>query len=398
MKKSICLILAITATIANASCIAGDNDGVLKAGMTEAEAERTRMEVISEWKKAQLQNLEPNLQNLFVTDGEGNRMKFLVSEYGQEPEGGHSLWISLHGGGGTTAAANDSQWQNQQIMYRRADPAQPAEGYYISPRSIADVWNMWFLNENDCLFEQIITTMIVTKGVNPDKVYLMGYSAGGDGVWRMAPRMADHWAASAMMAGHPGGVNLVNVRNMPFTLWVGGDDSAYDRNTEVPKKAAELDELQREDPEGYIHECHVLEGKPHWMDLEDAAAFDWMSRYVRNPYPKKVVWRQENEENMALRPSFYWIKVNREEMKNGNVVIAEIKGNTIHVEESDYHTLTFYLNDKMVNLDSEVTVVYGGKQLFKGMVDRNEETLVKTLAERGDPSYAFYSSITVFLE
>lgn len=398
MKKSICLILAITATIANASCIAGDNDGVLKTGMTETEAERTRMEVISEWKKAQLQNLEPNLQNLFVTDGEGNRMKFLVSEYGQEPEGGHSLWISLHGGGGTTAAANDSQWQNQQIMYRKANPAQPAEGYYISPRSIADVWNMWFLSENDCLFEQIITTMIVTKGVNPDKVYLMGYSAGGDGVWRMAPRMADHWAAAAMMAGHPGGVNLSNVRNMPFTLWVGGDDSAYDRNTEVPKKAAELDDLRKEDPEGYIHECHVLEGKPHWMGLEDAASFDWMKQFERNPYPRKVVWRQENEESMALRPCFYWIKVDREEMKYGNVVIAQIKGNTIHIEKSDYRTLTFYLNDRMVDLDSEVTVVYGERQLFKGMVDRNKETLVESLAERGDPSYAFYSSITVSLE
>ncbi len=395
MKKSVCLILAIAATMVNASCSA--NDRVVKAGLTESEAEQARMEVISEWKRVQMQNLEPNLQNLSVTDREGNRMKFLVSEYGREPEGGHSLWISLHGGGGTTAAANDSQWQNQQIMYRRADPAQPAEGYYISPRSIADVWNMWFLNENDYLFEQIITTMIVTKGVNPDKVYLMGYSAGGDGVWRMAPRMADHWAAAAMMAGHPGGVNLLNVRNMPFTLWVGGDDSAYDRNTEVPKKAAELDDLRKEDPEGYIHECHVLEGKPHWMDLEDAAAFDWMRQFERNPYPGKVVWRQEDEENMALRTCFYWIKVNREEMKNGNVVIAQIKGNTIHIEKSDYRTLTFYLNDKMVDLDSEVTVVYGEKQLFKGMVDRNRETLVESLAERNDPSYAFYSSITVSL-
>jgi dienelactone hydrolase len=27
--------------------------------------------------------------------------------------------------------------------------------------------------------------------VNPNKVYVMGYSAGGDGVWRLAPRMAD---------------------------------------------------------------------------------------------------------------------------------------------------------------------------------------------------------------
>ena len=293
---------------------------------------------------------------------------------------------------------NDSQWSNQQKMYRNATPAQPVEGYYIAPRSIADVWNMWFLKENDCLFEQIITTMIVTKGINPDRVYLMGYSAGGDGVWRMAPRMADHWAAAAMMAGHPGEVNLLNVRNMPFTLWVGGNDSDYNRNKEVPQKALELDELRREDSEGYIHDCHVLEGKPHWMKLEDAAAFTWMNQYTRNPYPEKVVWRQENEESKALRSCFYWIAINQDEMKNGNQVIAEIKGNTIYIEKSDYSTLTFYLNDKMLNLDGEVTVFYGNRQLFKGMVDRNEETLIKTLSERNDPSYAFYSSVTVSLK
>lgn len=134
------------------------------------------------------------------------------------------------------------------------------------------------------------------------------------------------------------------------------------------------------------------------MNLEDAAAFTWMRQYTRNPYPRKVVWRQENEESMALRPSFYWIKINKKEMKNGNVVIAEIKGNTIYIEESGYRSLTFYLNDKMVDLDSEVTVVSGGKELYKGMVDRNEETIIETLSERNDPSYAFYSSITVSLQ
>lgn len=419
MKKTICLILAITATMTGtsvlksgsatvwassvdggkkASCSIKVSEKALKTNMTEAEAEETRLKLISGWKDAQMKFRESNFKNLFVTDPKGNKMDFLVDEYGNEPEGGHSLWISLHGGGGTTAAANDSQWKNQQKMYRKSLPAQPEEGYYISPRSIEDVWNMWFLIENDYLFEQIISTMIVTKGINPDKVYLMGYSAGGDGVWRMAPRMADHWAASAMMAGHPGEVNLVNVRNMPFTLWVGGNDSDYNRNTEVPRKAAELDKLQKEDPEGYIHDCHVLEGKPHWMNLEDAAAFTWMRQYTRNPYPRKVVWRQENEESMALRPSFYWIKINKEEMINGYVVIAEIKGNTIYIEESDYRSLTFYLNDKMVDLDSEVTVIYGGKELFKGMVGRNEETIIETLSERNDPSYAFYSSITVSLQ
>jgi poly(3-hydroxybutyrate) depolymerase len=50
--------------------------------------------------------------------------------------------------------------------------------------------------------------MSLFRGVNPDKVYLLGYPAGGDGVWQLAPRMADRFAAAAMMAGHPNGASL----------------------------------------------------------------------------------------------------------------------------------------------------------------------------------------------
>ena len=157
MKKTICLILAITATMTGtsvlksgsatvwassvdggkkASCSIKVSEKALKTNMTEAEAEETRLKLISGWKDAQMKFRESNFKNLFVTDPKGNKMDFLVDEYGNEPEGGHSLWISLHGGGGTTAAANDSQWKNQQKMYRKSLPAQPEEGYYISPRSI----------------------------------------------------------------------------------------------------------------------------------------------------------------------------------------------------------------------------------------------------------------------
>ena len=37
--------------------------------------------------------------------------------YGEEPAGGRSLYISLHGGGGTTAEMNDGQWENQKKLY-----------------------------------------------------------------------------------------------------------------------------------------------------------------------------------------------------------------------------------------------------------------------------------------
>lgn len=400
MKHLIITLLILLPLFSNACGKSAGNETKpepQQTSLSREEAESIRLKVISDWKESVSDDMQKNLSNLRVTDGKGHTMKFLVDVYGNEPVGGHSLWISLHGGGGTTKDVNDGQWRNQQVMYRRANPPQPTEGYYVSPRAIEDVWNMWFLKENDFLFEQIIRTMVVVNGVNPDKVYLLGYSAGGDGLWRMAPRMADHWAAASMMAGHPGSTRFENIRNMPFMMWVGADDTAYDRNTLVPATSEKIDALQASDPQGYIHECHVLAGKPHWMDLEDAAAFPWMAEYKRNPYPTRIVWRQEAEEEKVLRPSFYWLKPAEEELAGGKTVIAEIKGNTIVLEQCDYKTLTIYLNDSMLNLDSDVTVKYKDKEVFKGPVPRYESTLRETMLDRGDPSYVFCSEITVKL-
>lgn len=55
-------------------------------------------------------------------------------------------------------------------------------------------------------------------------------SAGGDGVYQIAPRRADRWAAANMAAGHPDKVSLVNLYHVPFAIQVGEVDIAYVRN------------------------------------------------------------------------------------------------------------------------------------------------------------------------
>lgn len=400
-------------------------------GLTKAEAEQARLQVIAEWKASEtkrLQDLVAKQQGTvtgtdsfkgitrtyyYVTDVDNHKMRYFMDTYGAEPEGGHSLWISLHGGGtDDTGKVNDGQWWNQQYMYLSAKPAQPTEGIYVSPRAYKDTYDLWYFRGNDGLFRQIIETMVVLHGVNPDKVYLMGYSAGGDGVWRMAPRLADHWAAASMMAGHPGNTRFENLRNLPFMMWVGSEDKDYDRNTLVPATSKTIDALQAKDPEGYIHECHVQQGRPHWMELDDAAAFPWMAKYTRNPYPKKIVWRQENEEKKMPEAFFYWLKVadkhitgrsdddapgssNERKPYLGKEVTASISGNTVTLEKCDYTSISIYLNDQMVDLDKEVTVVYNGKNIFNGKVKRSVDVMKQSMAERNDPSYVFPAEITV---
>ena len=142
-------------------------------------------------------------------------------------------------------------------------------------------------------FDRLIENYIVYHGVNPDRVYLLGYSAGGDGVYRLAPRMADRWAAASMMAGHPGESQPDNLYNIGFGLFMGGKDSAYDRNVIAEKWKGYLADLQSSEPLGYNHLVKIYPDKPHWMGGLDREAIPWMAEFERDPWPKKIIWRQD---------------------------------------------------------------------------------------------------------
>lgn len=312
-------------------------------------------------------------------------MKFDYRVFGERPEDGRSLFISMHGGGNAPEALNTQQWKNQIRLY------EPREGVYVAPRAPWDDWNMWFKPGLDEFFEALIQTAVVEMEVNPDKVYLLGYSAGGDGVWRMAPRMADRWAAASMMAGHPGEVSQVNLRNVPFMIWMGEYDGAYDRNKLAVEKGRVMDSLQQAEPEGYIHETHIVKGKGHWMDRADTAAIAWMTKYKRNALPKKIVWRQEE----VMRPFMYWLGVDLETARPGMAVVAELSGNEIKIEACDYPKLRIYLNDRMVDMDKPVKVTYKGKVLFEKKLARTAKCMARTLCERGDSELVFSGYVEV---
>lgn len=362
------------------------SESFAQKNLTADEAKNASALLELQWREQMKQLHKEALENEVFKRGK-LQMKFKAITYGEKPSDGRSLYISMHGGGATHKRVNDQQWDNQIRLYK------PEEGVYVAPRAPWNDWNMWFKPGMDEFFEMLIQAAVATMDVNPDKVYLMGYSAGGDGAWRMAPRMADRWAAASMMAGHPGEASQVSLRNTPFMIWMGENDSAYDRNKLAIKHGAIMDSLQQADNEGYIHETHIIKGKGHWMDRVDAAAVPWMAQYKRNPYPNKIVWRQEE----VTRPAFYWLSVPEKECRHKAIVVAEIDKNVINISESDYSRLTIYLNDDMVDLNKPVVVNYKGKKVFKDKLPRTIANMARTLAERGDLRYMFPAMVEVEL-
>ena len=343
--------------------------------LTKEEAERAIAFTYETMLSEQRENRAAELKAKSFTMGD-KTMRWLEKTFGEAPADGRSLWISMHGGGEAPEQVNTQQWQNQIRLY------QPEEGIYIAPRAPTDKWNMWHQEHIDPMFAHLIESMVALRGVNPDKVYLMGYSAGGDGVWQIAPRMADRYAAAAMMAGHPNEAQLFGLRNLPFAIFMGENDAAVNRNKVAAQKSAEIAELHKADPEGYVHLSRIYPGLGHWMNLKDAEGVPWMAKFTRNPWPQKIVWYQDD----ITHQRFYWLRLPEGAAMKDQKIKAEIKGRSIRLTGDVPPGTQILLSDKLINLDEPIEISVNDKATFTTRPVRSINTIRAALQERLDPS------------
>ncbi|HIG83796.1 MAG TPA: alpha/beta hydrolase [Verrucomicrobia bacterium] len=319
----------------------------------------------------------------------GKTMKFDFIVFGEKPKNGRSLFISMHGGGGAPPKVNEGQWRNQMRLYK------PKEGIYLCPRAPTDTWNLWHQSHIDPLFDRLIENLTIFEEVNPERVYLMGYSAGGDGVYQLAPRMCDRFAAAAMMAGHPNESTPLGLRNLPFALQVGANDGSYGRNKVAASWGAKLADLRSNDLKGYDHFVKIHEGKGHWMNLEDKVAVPWMAKRTRNRLPKKIVWKQDD----VTHGRSYWVALPGAEVKARQLIVVSREGQQFNVDKADgIGTLCILLNDEMIDFAEPVTVKFGGKKVHEGKVSRSIAAISRTMIDRGDPGLIFSAILNVKLK
>jgi hypothetical protein len=373
------MVLAVGVVLASG---AGGADAPLSREQADAATKRLWDEHVKRLRDERAAEMKERV----LSDGK-LEMPFFYQRFGEPPKdrAGRSLFISMHGGGGAPKRVNDSQWENQKRLYK------PAEGVYVAPRAPTDNWNLWHEAHMDRLFDRLIQDMVVFENVDPNRVYLMGYSAGGDGVYQLAPRMADRWAAAAMMAGHPNETSPLGLRNVPFAIHVGANDGGYKRDQVAAEWSKKLDALRAADPQGYVHLVKLHEGKGHWMDRQDAEALPWMAKYARDPYPRRIVWKQDD----VTHKSFYWLALPDDQVKGGTEIVAQREGQRITITTKDVTRVIVRLNDRMLDLDKPVTVLWADREVFNGKLVRAEPILAKTLSERGDRDLMFDAEIEV---
>ena len=155
----------------------------------------------------------------------------------------------------------------------------------------------------------------------------------------------------------------------------------------------ELDNLQLEDPQGYIHDVQIHEGLGHWMELNDAVALAWMKAYQRKPVPQKVVWKQDNRHHK----SFYWLGMPENKIKDGDKIVVEYNTglNEINIIENSGDTIQLWMNDEMLNLENPVTIRYQGNVIAQKIFKRSILNIYQSMNHKGDPELSFPCVVTV---
>ncbi len=366
--------------------------------LSREEAESLSQTILQQQRGEYLTHIEQSWTDRALKSGE-HTMKFWYQTFGDNPDvnttpdtnGKNMLFISMHGGGATDAATNDQMWEAQKYHFTTTLFENTV---LFVPRAPTDTWNMWHQHYMDDFLTQIITYATEHLNVDPNRVFLAGYSAGGDGVYNLGARAADRFASAAMSAGHPNDAKIENLRNLPFYIFMGENDNSYGRADVARQWRDRFAELQSADPEGYKHNVWLFPGVGH-ADLAsrryDEGAVANTAQWERNAKLSRVIWMQDDVINLRK----YNLSV--ESATQSDELIVAYDGNNITIESTTYNKFTIWLNDDMVDLDQNITVSYQGEVIYHGQLARTELNIQESIKDRYDPLYIFPAKIEIVL-
>ncbi len=329
------------------------------------------------------------------------------------------LFLYLHGSG-----PKAQEWQNG-ILLAKSFHDSPSS-YFIPQIPNEGEYYRWWQLAKQFAWEKLIRQSLAEGAVDANRLYVFGISEGGYGSQRLASFYADYWAAAGPMAGGEPLKNapVENCANIGFSFLTGADDTGFYRNilthyTQVAFDSAQLSRpLSADQQPIFRHRVQLLPGMQHHIDY--SLTTPWLRQFVRNPYPKTVLW-EDFEMDGRHRSGFYNLQVLKRPSAFRTYYDMSIQGNVIALSIQDvrYTTtekepqwgiemkfnrsysaaqggkLRIYLNDKLIDLNKEVTVIINGKKAFQGVVKANLKDMINSCVEYYDPYRVYPTAVEV---
>jgi dienelactone hydrolase len=345
---------------------------------------------------------------LFLDSPYKEKMWAYVSGAGK----GKGLVMGLHGGGKGAGSADGPRgtWQIKGCM-----------GMY--PQGLVLQGDNWNTVQGE---KQILSLIEIAKAqhdMDPDRVYVVGFSMGGTGSWHMAGRFPDLFAGAAPCAGvimaepksqlaDPDDVArlqygiLPNVRNLAMYYFIGLEDKNCMPGTYL-FAWEEMKELMEDDKTGYTRiRFKTYPGLAHaFPPGEPAKCTEFLREQKRDTFPQKIVWqfarkpfpvrKAFDKTDRLINQRFYWIRHSNPTDKME--LVAERKGNEFEIETSgEVEGLWLMLNPAMIDVNEEVVVRLDGEEVYRGNPKPSLKTILESLDARLDKRMFFDRAIPLW--
>lgn len=366
--------------------------GTLPEGAKDEVVEILWKALRREWPKTDEKVETPYGPATWIQSGKGGRKAGLV--------------LGLHGGGEGAGSASEAagKWTLPGCLC-------------MYPQGIRLVHDTWNTVHGERFLLTLIEIAKAQHGIDPDRVYSMGFSMGGTGSWFLAGRHPDLLAGAVpahgvLMAEPKSQVAtkeevvrlqhgfVANVRNLPVWFYTGLEDRNCMPGTFLYAWDV-LQELRKSDPTGYAEiRFEARPGVAHaFPPGEPKAGIDWVTGHRRVARPEKVVWEYasepfplpDGEDRTTRLPKrwFYWLRCERP--ADTMEVVASRRGNEIDlsvsmVEPEDVEVL---LDPSMIDPSRDVVLRVDGKEVYRGRPVPDLVTVLESLDARLDRTLVF---------
>lgn len=328
------------------------------------------------------------------------------------------LLLGLHGGGVGAGSASEpaGTWKLPKTL----------QFYPQGIRLIHDTWN-------SVHGERFLLTLIeIAKAqydIDPDRVYVTGFSMGGTGSMFMAGHHPDLLAGAIPAHGviaAQGGSKIrlekdvgpmehgivPNLRNLAVYFYTGSLDDHCEPGTFL-KAWTQIRGFRKDDPRGYRQIAFTCyEGMKHaFAPGEPTRGLRWLRDKRRVPFPERVVWEynanpwpwpDEKDEGKATRLTthwMYWLYCKRPADRM-RVTATRHETKTECVFDLDVllafpEDFAIYLNDTMADPAKEVVVRVGGKEVWRGRPKRGYDTILESLDAKLDRTLVFDRKVEI---
>lgn len=360
-----------------------------EAALQGRDAEGVRPAIVEAWRRSSIHADLRQDHLARVVRTEDRVAPYTVKAVGDRPRTGWPLVIAMHGGGGVPKEVNDQQWQHMQVYYK--DHPEAGGYLYVALRAPNDNWDGFYDDGISPLVSRLITQLHLTEGVDTDRVHITGVSHGGYGAFVIGPKIPWRFASvhASAAAPTPGRTEAVNLRNTPFSLMVGVNDTAYGRHELCVKFEALMKELAAADPGAYPFQAWILPETGHFVPDKDLVT-ELLPR-VRQTAPETLVWKLTD----ARLQHFSWLEV--EQPKAGAQLRAERSGNAVTLSGEGVSGVWLHLDTSWFDALEPVSVTVGDSE-EEVWVEPDPEALARHLLAVGDPRLACDMAVFVSLE